>query len=156
MATAPGYQLPADIADFVSRYGVPLSRAIGNRMRQVGIPDEMIGVDWWGVDPGPFVRYHPPRLGGNIRVGRNGKPGINVDAAVFDADAPKVGNLASWKSARLQDRIDAVIAHEYTEVLAPQGVDFHIHALQHAENTALKITARARQILTEYRQAEGY
>jgi hypothetical protein len=156
MAKAPGYQLPADIADFANRYQDPLSRMVGNRMRQVGVPDEMIGVEWWGVDKGPFVRYHPPQLGGNIRVGLGGKAGINVDPAVFDANAPKMGNLSSWKSASLRDRIDAVIAHEYTEALAPQGVDFHIHALKNAENTPLTISDRARQILKEYRQAEGY
>ncbi len=156
MANAQGYQLPSDIADFANRYQDLLSRVIGNRMRHVGVPDEMIGVEWWRVDKGPFVRYQPPQLGGNIRIGLNGKPGINVDPAVFDANAPKVGNLPSWKSASLRDRIDAVIAHEYTEALAPQGVDFHIHALKNAENTLLTISDRARQILSEYRQAEGY
>jgi hypothetical protein len=156
MAKASGYQLPAEIADFADRYQDPLSQAIGNRMRQVGVPAEMIGVEWWGVEKGPFVRYQPPQLGGNIRVGLNGKPGINVDPAVFDANVPKMGNLPSWKSASLRDRIDAVIAHEYTEALAPQGVDFHMHALKSAENTPLKISGRARQILKEYRQAEGY
>jgi hypothetical protein len=94
MAQARGYQLPADVADFANRYQEPLARAIGNRMRQVGVPEEMIGVEWWGVDPGPFVRYHPPQLGGNIQVGLNGKPGINVDPAVFDANAPKMGALS--------------------------------------------------------------
>jgi hypothetical protein len=156
MAKAPGYQLPTDIADFANRYQDLLSRAIGNRMRRVGVPDEMIGVEWWGVDKGPFVRYQPPQLGGNIRAGLNGKPGINIDPAVFDANAPKMGNLPSWKPANLRDRIDAVITHEYTEALAPQGVDFHIHAVKTAENTLLKISDRARQILREYRQAEGY
>jgi hypothetical protein len=156
MAKAPGYQLPADVADFANRFQDPLSRSIGNRMRQVGVPDEMIGIDWWGVDKGPFVRYDPPQLGGNIRVGLKGKPGINVDPAVLDANAPKMGTLPSWKSASLRDRIDAVIAHEYTEALAPQGVDFHIYALKNAENTPLKISDRARQILKEYRLAEGY
>jgi hypothetical protein len=67
-----------------------------------------------------------------------------------------MGNLPTWKSARLQDRIDAVIAHEYTEALAPHGVDCHIHAVKNAENTPLKISDRARHILKEYRQAEGY
>jgi hypothetical protein len=156
MARAPGYQLPAEVADFANRYQDPLSRAIGNRMRQVGVPAEMIGVEWWGVDKGPFVRYQPPQLGGNIRVGTNGKPGINVDPAAFDANAPRVGNLPSRRSSSLRDRIDAVIAHGYTEALAPQGVDFHIHAVKNAENTPLKISDQARQILKEYRQAEGY
>lgn len=98
----------------------------------------------------------PPQLGGNIRVGLNGKPGINVDPTVFDANAPKIGSLPSWKSASLRDRIDAVIAHELTEALAPQGTDFHIHALKNAENTTLKISHQARLILKAYRQAEGY
>jgi hypothetical protein len=156
MAAPALYQLPADIADFARRYQDLLSRVIGNRMRQIGVPDEMIGIEWYGVDPGPFVRYHPPQLGGNIRAGINGKPGINVDPAVFDGNAPKVGALPAWQSGRLQDRIDAVIAHEYTEALAPGGVDFHIHALKNAENTPLPISAHARQILREYRRAEGY
>ena len=89
-------------------------------------------------------------------MGTNGKPGINVDAAVFDANAPKVGKLNAWKSASLRDRVDAVIAHEYTEALAPRGVDCHIYAVKNAENTPLEITERARQISREYRQAEGY
>lgn len=156
MAKAPGYQLPAEVADFANRYQEPLNAAISNRMRRVGVPDEMVVIKYYGVDEGAFVRHNPPQLGGNIRVGTDGKPGINVDPAVFDANAPKMGQLPSWRSAGLRDRIDVVIAHEYTEVTAPQGVDFHIHALKNAENTPLKITDRARQILREYRLAEGY
>ena len=91
-----------------------------------------------------------------MQLGTNGQPGINVDPAVFDANAPKMGNLPSWRLASLRDRIDAVIAHEYTEALAPQGVDFHLHAVKNAENTPLKISDWARLILEEYRQAEGY
>ncbi|HZT80359.1 MAG TPA: RHS repeat-associated core domain-containing protein [Gemmataceae bacterium] len=94
MAKAPGYQLPADVADFANRYQEPLNAAIGNRMRQVGVPDEMVGIKYYGVDEGAFVRYDPPQLGGNIRVGTNGKPGINVDPAVFDANAPQNGTTA--------------------------------------------------------------
>ena len=150
------YRLPPDIADFADRYQEALSRAIGNRMRQVGVPEELIGIEWWGIEKGPFVRYHPPQFGGNIRRGSNGKPGINVDATVFDANAPKMGLLLSWRTASLRHRIDAVIAHEYTEALAPQGEDFHLYAVKNAENTAIAISDRARQILREYRRAEGY
>ena len=156
MASVPPYELSADIADFADRYQEPLSRAIGNRMLEVGVPEEMIGVEWWGVDQGPFVRYYPPQFGGNIRVGTNGKPGINVDPAVFDANAPPMGDLEAWRSANLRDRIDAVIAHEYTEVLAPRGVDFHLYAVKEAENTSLEISEVARGILREYRRASGY
>lgn len=156
MAQGPGYQLPPEIADFADRFQEALNRAIANRMRQVGVPEEMIGIKWWGVEEGAFVRYYPPQLGGNIRAGTNGVPGINVDPAVFDPNAPKMGNLPVWRSASLRDRIDAVIAHEYTEALAPDGADFHTHAVKDAENTTLGITDRARQILRAYRQAEGY
>jgi hypothetical protein len=156
MANVPAYELPVEVADFADRYQEPLCRSIGNRMLAVGVPEEMIGVEWWGVERGAFVRYHPPQFGGNIRVGTNGKPGINVDPAVFDANAPPMGGLDSWRSASLRDRIDAVIAHEYTEVLAPRGVDFHLHAVREAENTSLGISDRARQILREYRHAEGF
>lgn len=156
MTTTPGYQLPADVADFANRYQEPLSRAIENHMRRLGVPLAMIGIDWRGIDPDPFVRYYPPQLGGNIRRGIHGSPGINLDPAVLDVNAPKMNALASWRSARLRDRIDAVIAHEYTEALAHQGIDFHVHALTAAENTPLLISDRARQILRDYRRAEGY
>lgn len=156
MATGSQYQLPSDVADFADRYQDALERAIRNRMGRVGVADDMIGIRYWGVDPGVFVRYHPPQLGGNVRVCFDGKPGINVDAAVLDIAAPKVGDLAPWREASLKDRVDAVIAHEYTEVLAPSGVDFHVHAVTTAELTPLGITDRARQILREYREAEGY
>ncbi len=99
MANGPGYQLSANIAQFADQYQDRISRMVGDRMRRVGVPEEMIGIDYYGVDPGPFVRYDPPQIGGNIRMGITGKPGINVDPAVFDANAPKMGNLASWKSA---------------------------------------------------------
>lgn len=156
MATGAGYQLPTDVADFADRYQDAINRAIENRMRQVGVPDDMIGIRFWGVDPGAFVRYHPPQLGGNVRVCIDGRPGINVDAAVLDVDAPKVGNLPAWRMGSVKDRIDAVIAHEYTEVLAPPGCDYHVHAVMSAEFAALGITDGARQILREYREAEGY
>ena len=156
MAKGPGYELPENLAKLADQYQDRLNQVVGNRMRRVGVPEEMIGIDYYGVDPGPFVRYDPPQLGGNIRAGRHGKPGINVDPAVFDADAPKMGSLSSWRLASVQDRIDAVIAHEYTEALAPPGQDFQIYALTSAEDTPLQISDRARQILREYRQAEGY
>ncbi|MBV9125753.1 MAG: hypothetical protein JO112_20580 [Planctomycetes bacterium] len=117
-----GYQLPPEVADFADRYWEPLNRAIRNRMRKIGVPDEMIGVKWWGEEEGALVRRHPLQFGGNIRVGLNGKPGINIDPAVLDGNAPKMGNLPSWRSASLKGRMDAVIAHEHTEVLSPPGV----------------------------------
>lgn len=155
MAAGPRYALPAEVVDFADRYQEPLERAIRNRMLRVGVPAGMIGVRYWGVDPGAFVRYHPPQIGGNVRVGLDGKPGINIDPAVFDPDAPKVGNLSAWRAGSLKDRIDAVVAHEDTESLAPPGRDFHAHAIETAEFTRLGITDAAREILRQYREAEG-
>jgi hypothetical protein len=115
----------------------------------------MLGIRFWGVDPGPLVRYHPPQLGGNIRVGRDGRLGIHVVVAVFDVNAPKAGDLTAWRSGSWKDRIDAVVAHEFAEVSAPDGGDFHSFALATADRTRLAVTARARQILQEYREADG-
>ena len=148
------YRLPPEIADFARRYRALLSEAIANRMRRIGVPSDMIGIEYWGVDTGAFVEYFPPQLGGNIRVGLNGRTGINVDPAIFDFDAPKVGQLSAWRGARLRDRVDAVVAHEFTEATAPEGCDFHQYAIEHAERTELEITDRARLILEQYRLSE--
>src|ERR1700736_372966 len=101
----PGYQLPADVADFADRYWEPVNRAISSHMRKIGVPDEMVGVKWWGEEEEAFVHRHPPQFGGNIRVGINGKAGINVDPAVLDVNGPKMRSLSSWRSARLKERI---------------------------------------------------
>lgn len=157
MAQSPRYQLPAEVADFANRYEELLNHAIAKRMKQVGIPDEMIGISWWGEEPGAFVlARQPPQLGGNIRIGLDGLPGINVDPAVLDVNGHKVGKLESSCSANLKDRVDAVIAYEFTEVTAPSEVDGHIYAMQNAENTPLMITFAARAILREYRITEGF
>ena len=148
------YSLPPEVLDFATRYFELLNRAIANRMRHVGVPADMIGIAYWGVDRGAFVHYVPPQLGGNLRRDLRGLAGINVDPAVFDIDTPKVGMLPAWRSGSLKDRIDAVIAHEFTEANAPDGCDFHEFALENAERTELTITDHARVILRQYRQSE--
>lgn len=65
-----------------------------------------------------------------------------------------------WMTARLTDRVDAVVAHEYAELTAPvslpRGVPAHDFAVANAMNTTLKITDTARQILQEYAAAKGF
>jgi hypothetical protein len=158
MEQTPRYQLHADVADFANRFEQEFNRAVARRMRQVGVPEEMIGTKWWGEGADAFIAgRQPPQVGGSMKIGADGKPGgINIDAAVLDTDAPKMGNIESWRSANLKDRIDAVIAHEHAEFMAPKGVDGHIHALRNAEHTALAISDTAREILKAYRAAEGY
>jgi hypothetical protein len=79
-----------------------------------------------------------------------------VDLGIFDAEAPKVSALPQWRNGSLKDRLDAVIAHEYTEVTAPAGCDFPVYSMENAENTELEIRERAREILRMYRTAEGF
>lgn len=149
------YQLSPQIDEFYARFRDELGRAVRNRMLRIGVPSAMIGIRFWGVEEGALVRYYPPQLGGNIRIGLNGQPGINVDVAALDALAPKVHELPHWQTASWKDRVDAVIAHEYTEVLAPPKFDGHLYAVENAEHTALAVTDTARRILREYREAEG-
>jgi hypothetical protein len=74
---------------------------------------------------------------------------INVDSGVLNPNLlgdPVAGGAAlTWSMARLRDRIDAVIAHEFEEAIAGT----HGAALQNAPNTNLNISNGARQILRE-------
>jgi RHS repeat-associated protein len=157
-----GNQYPDEILDFAERHGDKLSAAIGNRMRQIGVPANMIGMKGVpGVDEGPLVRYLRAQGGGNVRPPQYGvqQPGINVDYAVLDANFPDIATKSpTWATASLKDRVDAVVAHEFTEVTAPVSIgrEAHNYAVQHAPNTTLNITERARQILREYAKALGF
>lgn len=112
-------------------------------------------------DSNAFVLTHAIGGSNNNIPGRGiigDGPGINVDFAALDPNFPPMRKVATWSSSRLKDRIDAVIAHEYTEVLLPAltlGKETHMVALKTAPETTLKITEGARRILREYRQIEG-
>jgi hypothetical protein len=112
-------------------------------MRDVGVPDDLIG----DIDPQGIRRAFFPHEanGGGVTVGR----GINVDSGVLNPNLlgdPAGGGIArTWSRARLRDRMDAVIAHEFEE--ATSGA--HGAALANAPNTKLRISAAARQILRE-------
>ena len=67
-----------------------------------------------------------------------------------------MSNATQFPEYLPKDRVDAVASHEYTEVFAPRGGDFHLYAVANAEFTPLTITDRARQILREYREAAGF
>jgi hypothetical protein len=60
-------------------------------------------------------------------------------------------------SSALKDRVDAVIAHEFTEVGASPvpGLSPHDQAIMFAPETELTITDGARAILREYRRLMG-
>jgi hypothetical protein len=134
--------IPADPAEHAIRFArewVDVAETyVERRMRDLGIPKDLIGA----ADPyrrKPWHTFDPDgTVGGNITIG------ITVNSGVLNPDllkGKKGGKL--WSEARLRDRIDAVIAHEFEE-------DRHIthqEAVRAAPKTDLPITRGARQIL---------
>jgi hypothetical protein len=166
MASGP-YHSPSSVIDFTTRFYGVLNTVVGNRMRQLGVPEDMIGIrNYPGLDEGPFVRFPSTQFGGNVNPhlvsGR--QAGIALDHGIFDAAHPDMASISSWSGASLRDRMDAAIVHEYIEAtLQPpahtQGRAaagwLHEEAMRRAPATTMPITPGARQILTEYRQAAG-
>ncbi len=132
---------PADIADhaqdFARRRQPQLEAYCSVRMQEVGVPNDLIGADdlrarmkWTSFDP-------EGREGGTITKG------IVVNSGVLNPELLK-GEKGSrvWAKARLKDRIDAIIAHEYEE----SRLGDHVKALKAAPKTELGITDGARRI----------
>ncbi len=130
---------PADhAADFSRRWADRLDQYCALRMEELGIPEERLGADdlrphmqWCAFDP-------HGREGGSITRG------ITVNSGVLNPEllkGRKGGRI--WPRARLRDRIDAAIAHEWAE---SKHVD-HEAALKAAARTELPVSAGARRIL---------
>ena len=166
MASGP-YQSPDSVIDFTTRYYAELNIVLGNRMRQLGVPEDMIGIrSYPGLDEGPFVRFPSTQIGGNLNpnVMPGRQAGVALDHGIFDVAHPRMTRISSWSRSTLRDRVDTAIVHEYIEAtLRPPShlkglaaVDWlHNEAVRRAPDTTMPITARARRILTEYRQAAG-
>jgi hypothetical protein len=78
------------------------------------------------------------------RTGGYTSRGITVNSGVLNPEllkGRKGGRL--WPKARLRDRIDAIIAHEFEE----ERRGTHEEALKHAPRTELIITDGSRRIL---------
>ena len=108
------------------------------RMRELGIPEEMIGASdpEHGIGRAAFMPHD--REGGSITTG------ITVNSGCLNPDllrGKKGGRI--WPKARLRDRIDAIIAHEWAESKHPS----HEAALKAAAKTELAVTDGARRIL---------
>lgn len=134
----------AHATDFATRNADAFERIVRQRMLVVGVPNHLIGDTPLG---GGARRAFIPEesTGGGVTVGR----GINVDSGVLNPELlgdPATGRAArAWSRARLRDRIDAVIAHEYEECL--RGTD--AAARQHAPTTSLRISDGARTLLRQ-------
>jgi hypothetical protein len=143
----PAEPAPPDLADHAEQFALTwydrLELFTQRRLRELGIPDHQIGALDHDFDL-RLTAFHPKeRTGGGISPGAR----INLNSGVFNPDlmvphpSPTVSSI--WSEARLRDRCDAVIAHEYHE---GQGVS-HAEAERRAAQTELPITEGARRIL---------
>ncbi len=138
--------LPPDSADhaedFAHRYAITIDYHVARRMLELGIPPEEIG----SSDPSRGIRYaafmpHERTGGGNV-PGRR----LTVDSGVLNLDlfadlGPAVSSR--WARSRLQDRLDAIIAHEHTKA----AFGDHQNAVDRAADTELPIREEARRLL---------
>ena len=164
---AGSYHSLNSIVTFATRYSGELNTVVGNRMRLLGVPEDMIGIrSYPGVAEGPFMRFRSTQIGGNVNpnIMKGRSAGIALDHGIFDAAHPHMDHVPSWGSASLRDRMDAAIVHEYMEaslnppsnVHGPAAVEWlHKEAIRRGPDTTMPITSGARRILSEYRQAAG-
>jgi hypothetical protein len=140
----PMWHDPAEHAkDFAKRYAVELDYAVSQRMMELGIPDDQIGMRNIGYGP-PRLVFQPYGVeGGNVR--ENGE--IIVDSGLLNDDVLRkdYGKKAArlFERSRLRDRLDAIVAHEYEEHRHRMS---HEAALKAAPKTDLPISDRAREI----------
>jgi hypothetical protein len=124
--------------DFARTWADKLEEHCTIRMRELGIPDNMNGQPDYDGN-GQWQTFNPYG-----RQGGENTTGVVLDSGVLNPDlleGQKGGKL--WAKARLRDRIDATIAHEYEE-LCHGGV--HAAALKAAAKTKLPISGQARRI----------
>ena len=129
---------PGDHAqDFAHRYARDLDEYCAVRMQELGIPDHLQGATDFDGDGKWKAFIARERQGGNIT------DGISVNSGVLNPELLKGDGSRVWPKARLRDRIDAVIAHEYEE----DRLGSHEAAVKAAPKTALPISDGARRIL---------
>jgi hypothetical protein len=130
---------PADHAEqFATDWADRFEEYCTVRMAELGIPDDKNGER----DPNlpnvwrSFVSHE--------RTGGHTSQGITVNSGCLNPELlkrRKGGRI--WQKARLRDRIDAIIAHEWAESLTTD----HHKALKAAAKTKLAVSSEARQIL---------
>jgi len=133
----------AHARDFSDRYAEDIDLAVSQRMVDLGIPRNRIGMpdDDRGIE---WAAFHPlGRDGGyNSPDGR-----LVVESGLFNLDLLRkdYGDEAAKRYAASDaiSRLDSIIAHEYEE---HRHGGNHVEALKHAPKTALPITDQAREI----------
>lgn len=129
---------PADHAeDFAHRWSDDLDYLAAQRMTELGIPRHLLGAPDFAGDGRWRAFIAHERMGGNITTG------ITVNSGILNPELLRGRGSRVWAKARLRDRMDAVIAHEYEE----DRLGSHEAALKRAPKTELPISDRARRIL---------
>jgi hypothetical protein len=134
--------IPADPAEHAARsareWRDVAESYVGRRMRELGIPEHMIGASdpEYGIKRAAFMPHD--REGGNVTTGITVNSGCLNPALL---KGKKGGRL--WPRASLRDRIDSIIAHEWAE---SRSLD-HGEALKAAARTDLPVRPGAWRIL---------
>ena len=136
------------------------NKKIAKRMRELGIPENNIGVKKRVYDPvsgelqserpmiaakenGEALNTSNYDRGGNMRSFRSADEveelGISVHGNVFD----DWQGFELWNQSSVEDRIDAIIAHEWSEF----NELTHWETVEMAPETKLPVTERAREML---------
>ena len=129
---------PADHAeDFAHRYAEPLDQYCALRMEDLGIPENLHGAPDFerGGVWRAFIAHD--RTGGRLTKG------ITVNSGCLNPrllEGRKGSRL--FARAKLRDRIDAIIAHEYEE----DRLGSHESSLKLAWKTGLPISEEAKRI----------
>jgi hypothetical protein len=135
-------------------------------MNKLGVPRELRGIKEQGGQAinrtGEPFTFETAQGGRNTKPGRQlqlertghlrvTKRGINVDAAVLDDNfLPD----ESWKNATIEQRMEAVVAHEFAEYKSP-GTTFswrHAEAILKSSKN-MKISPEARAIIADQLKA---
>ena len=145
--------IPADPAEHAARFGRQwhdvVETLVQRRMRYLGIPKDKIGMSdiLYGID---LAAFHPHYRNAGA-VSPDGR--IMVGSGILNPELmASTGPSASqaWEAARVTDRLNAVIAHEYEEGKSGS----HQDAVEYAPETELPIGGRARKLLRAIRLDE--
>ncbi len=126
------------LRSFAMEWADLVERHVRKRMKQLGVPVELVGVP---DSVGQRSTFNPNEFqgGGVNSLGIEVDAGIFNDGLLWDQRAGKP--LRSWRMARLRHRIDAVIADEWTE--------YRLMSLQHAHDLAVELAPQTPGISPE-------